>query len=58
MPPVTTPRRGYQAVQVRYLLLSPEHMPPAGLPIIGRVVAGAPMLIVKHLARDPKLHRL
>jgi hypothetical protein len=33
-------------------------MPPAGLPIIGRVVAGAPMLIVKHLARDPKLHRL
>lgn len=42
----------------RNIRLRPEHVPPAGLPIIGRVVAGAPMLTVKHLARDPKLHRL
>jgi SOS-response transcriptional repressor LexA len=42
----------------RNIRLSPEHVPPAGLPIIGRVVAGAPMLTVKHLARDPELHRL
>ena len=42
----------------RNIRLSPEDVPPAGLPIIGRVVAGAPMLTVKHLARDPKLHRL
>ena len=42
----------------RNIRLSPEHVPPAGLPIIGRVIAGAPMLTVKHLARDPKLQRL
>ena len=39
-------------------LLIPEHVPPAGLGIIGRVVAGAPILTVKHLARDPELHPL
>jgi hypothetical protein len=38
--------------------LSPEHVPPAGLPIIGHVVAGGAMLTVMHLARDPELHRL
>jgi SOS-response transcriptional repressor LexA len=42
----------------RNIHLRPEHVPAAGLPIIGRVVAGAPMLIVKHLARNPELHRL
>jgi hypothetical protein len=46
------------ALHPRNIRLSPEHVPPAGLPIIGRVVAGAPMLTVKHLARDPELHRL
>jgi hypothetical protein len=41
----------------RNIRLSPEHVPPAGLPIIGRV-AGTPILPVKYLARGPELHRL
>jgi SOS-response transcriptional repressor LexA len=46
------------ALHHRNIRPSPEHVPPADLPIIGRVVAGVPMFIMKHLARDPKLHRL
>jgi repressor LexA len=38
--------------------LSPEHVPPVGLPIIGRVVAGTPILAVENLDRYPVIHRL
>lgn len=35
--------------QHRGLRLRPEHMPPAGLPIIGRVAAGTPILAVENV---------
>ena len=38
--------------------LSPEHVPCVGLPIIGRVVAGAPILAVENLDRYPEAHCL
>jgi repressor LexA len=33
----------------RGIRLMPEHMPPAGLPIIGRVAAGTPILAVENI---------
>jgi repressor LexA len=57
-----TVRAAYQHVQAlerkgvltrtgrhRGLRLSPEHAPPAGLPIVGRVAAGTPILAVDNL---------
>jgi SOS-response transcriptional repressor LexA len=38
--------------------LSLEDVPSAGLPLIGRVVAVAPILTVEHLDRTLKIHRL
>jgi SOS-response transcriptional repressor LexA len=33
----------------RGIRLRPEHVPPAGLRILGRVAAGTPILAVEHL---------
>jgi repressor LexA len=38
--------------------LNPEHVPPVGLPIIGRAVAGAPSPAVENLDRYPEILRL
>jgi SOS-response transcriptional repressor LexA len=42
----------------RGIRLSPEHVPPVGLLIIGRVVAGMPILGAENLDRYPEIHRL
>jgi repressor LexA len=38
--------------------LSPEHMPPAGLPIVGRVAAGTPILATENLEGYLEIDRL
>ncbi len=42
----------------RGIRLSPEHVPPAGLPILGRVAAGTPILAVENLDGYLDLDRL
>jgi len=42
----------------RGIRLSPEHVPPAGLPMIGRVAAGTPILAVENLEGYLDLDRL
>jgi repressor LexA len=66
-----TVRAAYQHVQAlerkgvlararrhRGLRLAPEHMPPAGLPIIGRVAAGTPILAVENIEGYLEIDRL
>jgi repressor LexA len=66
-----TVRAAYQHVQVlerkgilarsrhhHGLRLTPEHMPPAGLPIIGRVAAGAPILATENIEGYLEIDRL
>jgi repressor LexA len=66
-----TVRAAYQHVQAlerkgvlararrhRGLRLAQEHMPPAGLPIIGRVAAGTPILAVENIEGYLEIDRL
>jgi repressor LexA len=65
-----TVRAAYQHVQAlerkgvltrtgrhRGLRLSPEHVPPAGLPIVGRVAAGTPILAVENVEGNLDIDR-
>lgn len=66
-----TVRAAYQHVQAlerhgvlstarrpRGMRLSPEHVPPAGLPIVGRVAAGTPILAAENFAGYLEIDRL
>ena len=66
-----TVRAAYQHVQAlarkgvlstahrhRGIRLSPEHVPPVGLPIVGRVAAGTPILAVDNLEGYLEIDRL